>query len=167
MAPAQHRSSCPCFGLRYRDGVIRLLALTPLAVLLGCASVWQGVYAGAAATADYVDKTHERGWSAPLRIRVAECDADLPEGATAEQVDVCLGPYAANAEVVAALETYNAAADVLAATLLATDPSGDQTDVLVAWGDVLAAARAFVALLPDGERYLRQLDALTRRTRKA
>lgn len=143
-----------------------LLAASLAFAAAGCAGTWQGVYAGAVTAADYVDRTHERGWSEPLRVRVAECSESLPSTATVEAVDVCLGPFARNAEVLAALERYDAAADVLAAALLATDPHGDQTQVLAAWADVLAAARDFVALLPEGPRYLQQLDALTRGGRR-
>lgn len=134
-----------------------------LLALAGCANGWQAVYAGARATADYVDATHERAWSEPLRERVAECDATLPEARTEADVTACVGVYSRNPEVVAALEKYDAAADVLAAALLAADPNGDQTQVLAAWADVLAAARELVALFPDGERYLKQLDALARK----
>ena len=132
----------------------------------GCAGTWQRVYASARTSADFIDATHERGWSEPLRVRVAECGESLPEHASPDQVDVCLGPFAFNAEVLAAVEAYDAAADVLAAALLTTDPRGDQAPVLAAWADVLAAARAFVARLPDGDRYLKQLDALTRGARR-
>lgn len=132
--------------------------------LTGCAGTWQGVYASASATADYVETTHERAWSEPLRERVAECDHDLPDDRTEADVVACVGVYARNPEIVAALEKYDAAADVLAATLLATDPNGDQAQVLAAWADVLAAARELVALFPDGERFLKQLDALARKT---
>lgn len=134
-----------------------------IALLSGCAGTWQQVYAGAAATADYIDSAHERGWSNPLNQRVDECAESLPSTATGDDVDACLGPYAANPEVLTALERYNAAADVLSATLLATDPNGDQTEVLAAWSAVLAAARELVALFPDGERFLRQLDAIARK----
>jgi hypothetical protein len=139
------------------------VALTLL--LTGCASTWQVTYASAAATADYVERVHERGWSAPLRVRVEECAESLPSTATGEAVDLCLGPYASNDKVVKALEVYNAAADVLAATLLATDPKGDQTPVLAAWLDVLAAARELVSLFPEGDKLMRQLDAIAKRRR--
>lgn len=141
----------------------RLRTLTALAaavLLSACAGTWQSVYAGAAAAADYVDTTHRRGWSEPLNRRVDQCEQSTARGVASLS---CLGPYVHNPEVIEALERYNAAADVLTASLLATDPKGDQSAVVAAWTDVLAAARAFVALLPDGERYLRQVDALTRR----
>lgn len=161
--PFRARSTGPDVRSRYAVPVLaRTLAASALLLALtGCAGTWQGVYAGASATADYVETTHERAWSEPLRVRVKECDA-LPDETT-DQVLLCLGPYAANPDVLAALEKYDAAADVLAATLLATDPNGDQTQVLAAWADVLAAARELVALFPDGERFLKQLDALARK----
>lgn len=165
--PFRARSARPDARSRYAVPVLARLAAPVLLclALTGCASVWQSVYATSHATADYVETTHERAWSEPLRVRVKECDV-LPDETPTDQVLLCLGPYAANPDVLAALEKYDAAADVLAATLLATDPNGDQAQVLAAWADVLAAARELVALFPDGERYAKHLDALARKVGK-
>lgn len=141
----------------------------PLALVLalaGCASTWKAVYAGARTSADFVDQTHERAWSLPLGERVDECGQILPPDASRADVDACLGVFVANPKVLEALVAYNAAADVLAAALLATDPEAkDQSAVLDAWGDVLAAARDLLVLFPDGERFVRQLDAIAGRVR--
>lgn len=143
------------------------MTLTACLFATGCASTWQAVYAGASASADYIDQTHAKAWSEPLRERAEECDETMPEDRTDADVDACLGVYARNPEVVAALERYNAAADVLAAVLIATDPTAkDQSAVLEAWGGVLEAARALVAILPEADRLLRQLDTITRKAPK-
>lgn len=147
--------------------VLQSLTLTASLLVTGCASTWQAVYAGASASADYIDRTHAKAWSEPLRERAEECDETLPDDRTDADVDACLGVYARNPEIVAALERYNAAADVLAAVLIATDPTAkDQSAVLAAWGDVLEAARSLVALFPEADRLLRQLDVITRRSPK-
>ena len=91
----------------------------------------------------------------------------MPEDSDVATFDECLGVFAHNDEVVAALERYNAAADVLAATLLATDPeTGDPSTVLSAWAAVVAAALDLVALFPEGQTLARQLEQLTDNRRK-
>jgi hypothetical protein len=146
-------------------------ALQTLALLLAlgataCASTWRTVYAGSSAAADFIDRTHARAWSEPLNKRADECEETLPEDRISADVDACLGVYTRNPDVLAALERYNAAADVLAAVLLATDPEAkDQAAILAAWADVLAAARDLLALFPDADKHLRQLDTLTGKAR--
>lgn len=144
------------------------MRLGPLGLILtlnlsACTTTWQGIYASASVSADFIERTHAKGWSEPLRARHADCDATLPDDRTDADVDACMGQYAArNPDVVVALEHYNAAADVLATVLLATDPNDrDQADVLEAWGAVLGAARDLLRLFPDADKHLRQLDAIT------
>ena len=142
-------------------------AVCSLAVLLsltGCAGSWQNTYAGAKTLAVYVEDVHENGWSKPLNAKADQCEASLPEDASAAQVDECLGPFVHNDKVVDALEAYDAAAEVLGAALLATDPSSkDQSAVLEAWGDVMSAALDLIALFPEAEKFTKQLKTIARK----
>lgn len=134
-------------------------------VLSGCAGAWQGTYAGAKTLAVYVEDVHKNGWSEPLNAQVDECEESLAEDASMAEVDECLGEFGvANPKVVKALEVYNEAAGVLGAALLATDPnSKDQSAVVEAWADVLAAALDLVALFPEGEKFVKQLKVIARK----
>jgi hypothetical protein len=134
-----------------------------LLLLSACAGPWKSTYTAGAVTAQFVDDTHRIAWSEPLRERAEACDNRLdPEVDTKADFDQCLGPYVANDDVLLALERYNAAADVLAAVLLATDPEKPDRDKLVAaWADVLDAALDLIALFPEAEKYSAQLKTLT------
>lgn len=133
--------------------------------LFGYAGAWKGTYAGAKTLAVYVEDVHENGWSEPLNARVDECEESLADDASLAEVDECLGEYGeANPKVIVALEAYDAAAKVLGAALLATDPSSkDQSAVVEAWADVLAAALDLVSLFPEGEKFVKQLKVIARK----
>jgi hypothetical protein len=134
-----------------------------LVTLSACAGPWKSTYTAGAVTAQFVTDTHRIAWSEPLRERAEECDKRLdPEVDTKADFDHCLGQYAANDVVLLALERYNAAADVLAAVLLATDPEKpDRAKLVAAWADVLDAALDLIALFPEAEKYSGQLKTLT------
>lgn len=134
--------------------------------LAGCASAWKATYTGGAVTSQFVTDTHRIAWSEPMRERTQECNDKLdPEVNTKADFDACTDPYTAsgNAKITNALRIYNAAADVLAEALLATDPSKpNKAELVKAWGDVLSAALDLVRLFPEAEKYVNQLELLTK-----
>lgn len=93
--------------------------------------------------------------------RITECDPETNESVTDEAgFDECLGPFAGNDKVVAALTLYTAAASALFAVLSAPDSTDGQKEQ--AMREAVRAALDALELIPEAEAFSRQLRELTR-----
>lgn len=134
-------------------------------VLSGCAGTYLNTYRAAAITRDTVTEAHKALWSGPLNERADECERDLGEDYSLEEIDACMKPYTLdnNDKVVKALAAYRAAASTLSAILIAAEknPEGlDKEALRDALGQTLDAAKDLIALFPEAQQWLDRLEML-------